>query len=172
MTPTTLAPHSRTSRAISVGVGAVGHAPRSSSDDARDDGDAPLGRLDRGLDGDAQLGRLPDRLDEERVDARLDERARLLGERGLRPSRGPPALRLAEEVAARADGADDVRLPAPRPRARPAPPAALSSRTRGLQAVLLEAQGVRAERVRLDDLGAGADVVLVHLARRARAARR
>ena len=83
-TPTMLAPHSFASRAISSALGPLGHASRLVERRRSPmTGTRPSGRFDRRLDRDAQLGRLADRLDEERVDAGIDQRARLRGERRL-----------------------------------------------------------------------------------------
>ena len=132
-TPTMLAPHSRASRAISSASVPSAMRPFSSSDALAMTGHAPLGRLDRGLDRGAKLGRLPDGLDDERVDAALEQRPRLLEEHCLHLREvlaAGVAARLAEEVPARPDGAEDVRLgPGGGPRATRTP-AALSSRTR------------------------------------------
>ena len=124
-------------------------------------------RRHRRLDGDADLRGLAHRLDDEPVDPCLHERARLDAERPLH-LRQILRARLAEEVTARSDRAEHVRAPLRRaPRDRHARLADLLDAI--FEPVLLEAQRVRAERVRLDDLRAGAEVVLVDLGHELRA---
>ena len=128
--------------------------------DLRDDrqiADAPHG-ANRGAD----LVHVAERLEHEQVDAPFEQRARLLTEELLRLVDAGLAPRL-DADAERADRAGDIDLVARR----------VPRQLRSLQVDRVHLVGqperaeldpVRAERVRLDHVGPGADVGVVHLA--------
>ena len=117
--------------------------------------------MPRRFDGDANLLEVPEGFQHQHVRTALDERRGLLGEGGG----GQIELRLrrhAGDQPDRSHGAGDPHVLAGRlagePRAREVERAHLVA-----EAVAVEPEGVRAERVGLDDVRAGVDVVLVDL---------
>jgi hypothetical protein len=143
-----------------LGAGAVGH--RAFAVERHRGGDRELRRtLPRGLDRDAQLIEVSERLEHEQVGAALRERPRLLDERRARQRQLVGAV-WPRDVARRPDRAPHIRLVADDLardlRARDVEAAHLAD-----EPVTLEPRGVGAEGVRLDDLGAGLEVVGVDL---------
>ncbi len=164
-TPTMLAPHSRASRAISSASVPSAMRPFSSSDALAMTGTRPSEASTAASTATRSSGVCRMVSTTSASTFAFEERARLLEEHRLdlrEVLRGRVASGLAEEVPARSDGADDVRL-GPRRRARDPYARGVELVNARRQPVLLEAQRVRAERVRLDDLGAGAHEVFVHL---------
>ena len=115
---------------------------------------------DRG-DGGAHLVQVAERFEHEEIDAAGEQRLGLFAEVGLGLVASGLAPRL-DADAQRADRAGDVRLPAGRRLGQLRPFEVDVAQPVG-QAEAAQLDAVGAERVRLDDIRAGADVVLVHL---------
>ena len=112
--------------------------------------------------GGADLAQVAERLEHEQVDAALDERRGLFAEDRLGLVEAGLAPRL-DADAERPDRAGDVGLVARRVRARGARPATLIVVQPSVEAERGQLDAVGAERVGLDDVGAGAHVGLVHV---------
>ena len=133
------------------------------------------GRCGRDLagrgDGGLRVQRVEDRLDQQQVDAALGQRRDLLRVRRLDLVEGDRAVGRVLDLAATATGSRSAGRPSRRrtgrrPRRRPAGPAgrrAGSSRAPALQAVVGLADAGRGERVGGGDVGAGGQVLPVHV---------
>ena len=159
LTPITVAP-----AASSSGANRSGGVPSSvfavllgrHLRDDRQVGDDP-----DGIDGGADLVQIAEGLEDEQIDAALEQRLRLLAEVLARLVDAGLAPRL-DADAQRTDRAGHVRAVARRATRDPrALDVDLAQRVG--QAERAELDAVRAERVRLDDVGAGADVLVVDL---------
>src|SRR5262249_22563490 len=123
-------------------------------------GDRQIGKTSYGVDRGADLVEIAKRLEDEQVDAAVEERPPLLAEVLARLVDAGPPPRL-DPYPQRSNRSRDVRLVARR-MARDLR-RLLVDRVQPIgEAERSELDAVRAERVRLDDVGAGPDAFLVH----------